>query len=289
MRILIALYGSAHDDTALSMGSQLAQRAGEPPTVLTLFSQRHEGPLPPANNRTLTGAPISLGQEGMALRTRTWIGNPAEAIVAEAREGGYGLIVLGYEQNHGVLTRLRRGPVPILVMRQTSYPRPVLVAKGSSRPIRRILLCDSGSSSPSTGLGIGESRTSCVRRFVTQLADLFAGDEITVLHVMSQISAGPGVRGRQLRATLEELIEERAPEGELLVQDLQDLDHVHIHPRVEIRHGLVVEEVLAEARDGDYDLIVIGAHANQGWQSLLLDDLAAKIMAGLDRSVLVVR
>ena len=38
-----------------------------------------------------------------------------------------------------------------------------------------------------------------------------------------------------------------------------------------------------------YDLVVIGAHREQGWQRFLLDDLAQKILAHIDRPVLVVR
>ncbi len=46
---------------------------------------------------------------------------------------------------------------------------------------------------------------------------------------------------------------------------------------------------MAEARSGDYDLVVIGAHPLEGWQHLLLDDLAREIITCLDRPVLVVR
>jgi nucleotide-binding universal stress UspA family protein len=127
-------------------------------------------------------------------------------------------------------------------------------------------------------------------RLTTHLAELLDGEEeITVLHVMSQMSAGPGVRGAQLRARAEELIEARTPEGELLVRDLQALERPGVHPHAEVRHGLVVDEILAEAQSGDYDLVVIGAHRGEGWQRLLLDDLAQRIVAQLDRPVLVVR
>jgi nucleotide-binding universal stress UspA family protein len=50
-----------------------------------------------------------------------------------------------------------------------------------------------------------------------------------------------------------------------------------------------VDEILAEARSGDYDLVVIGAHRGAGWERLLLDDLAHQIIEQMDRPVLVVR
>ena len=51
----------------------------------------------------------------------------------------------------------------------------------------------------------------------------------------------------------------------------------------------MVDEILAEAKAGDYDLVVIGAHRDEGWQRFLLDDLARKIVVRLDRPVLVLR
>jgi nucleotide-binding universal stress UspA family protein len=92
-----------------------------------------------------------------------------------------------------------------------------------------------------------------------------------------------------LRADAEELIETEAPEGVLLKQDVQILEKLGLHPFPRVRHGLVVDEILAEAHDGDYDLVVIGAHRGEGWRRILLDDLTHQIIAKLDRPVLVVR
>jgi nucleotide-binding universal stress UspA family protein len=56
-----------------------------------------------------------------------------------------------------------------------------------------------------------------------------------------------------------------------------------------VRHGLVVDEILAEAQSGDYDLVAIGAYRGEFWQRILLDDQAHRILVQLDRPVLVVR
>jgi nucleotide-binding universal stress UspA family protein len=103
------------------------------------------------------------------------------------------------------------------------------------------------------------------------------------------MGAGPGVEGHQLRADAEELIEAQAPEGELLERDIQMLEPLSVQLRPMVRHGLVVDEILAEAQAGDYDLVVIGAHRGEGWRRILLDDLAHQIIIHLDRPVLVVR
>ena len=110
-----------------------------------------------------------------------------------------------------------------------------------------------------------------------------------MLHVMSQISAGPGVQGTQLKADAEELISARAPEGEWLVRDSHLLEERGIHPETKIRHGFVVDEILAEANGEGYDLVVLGTNAAEGWSHYLLEDITSKVVQSLDRPVLVMR
>jgi len=82
-----------------------------------------------------------------------------------------------------------------------------MIVKGRVGPIQRILLCDSGVASH-----------TLLAHFIQRLPALVEGEvEVTILHVMSQMTAGPGISGKQLRASAEELIREHTPEGELLL------------------------------------------------------------------------
>jgi nucleotide-binding universal stress UspA family protein len=222
------------------------------------------------------------------------VGDPAQEIMEEAQAGHYRLIILGERQDRRQAPRLLQRSTMLRVVEFA--PCSVIVSKGQVNPIRRILLCDSGAESLSTGVRIDpyhKSRAatpSTLSCFTIQLASLLEGEtEVTVLHVMSQMSAGPGVRGQQLRAGAHELIQEHTPEGELLARDIQALQRPGIHPRPKVRHGLVVDEILQEVHSENYDLVVIGAHRGERWQRFLLDDLAHQIVLGLDRPVLVVR
>ena len=67
------------------------------------------------------------------------------------------------------------------------------------------------------------------------------------------------------------------------------LDKPGIHPTPKVRHGLVVDEILAEARSGDYDLVVVGAHQSDSPRSILLDNIAHQIMEKIKRPILIVR
>lgn len=274
MRVLMATGGSPHSEVALRFGAEMAGRIGRAPTILTVIRRERDRPQAEA---ILAQAGQLLQARVPQVRTKIRVGQPAEEIIREAEEEGYDLILMGERQHHHPMTRFLLGSTAERVV--THAPCPVIIAKGKIGPVRRILLCDSGAQS-----------VSLFNRFVTQVGKLIAGEEaVTILHVMSQMSAGPGVIGRQLRASAEELIAEHAPEGQLLEQDMRLLERLNIHPQPKIRHGLVVDEILAEARSGDYDLVVIGAHRYEGWPNMLLDDLARKIVAQVDRPILVIR
>ena len=292
MRILIATNGSSHAGAALRLGAEIASRGPEPLTLLTVV--KHEADRSPAEVDAILARACEVVQPQCPdVRTRVRMGHPATEIVREAEEGGYDLVIVGENPNRNLLARFLSGSTAVRVVEHA--PCPVIVAKGQIGPIRRILLCDSGNADPSVGLpsassGTGAASPSVLRRFTQLPADLLEdAGEIVVLHVMSQMSAGPGVRGKQLRSGSEELIEERAPEGELLGRDIEALASLGLRVGARVRHGLVVEEILDEAQRGDYDLVVIGAYRGQGWQRILLDDLAHRIVVELDRPVLVVR
>lgn len=274
MRILMATGGSAHSEVALRLGAQIASHVHEPPTILTVIKREEDRPKAEAILARSVALVRPLVPE---VRTKVRVGHPAEEIVREAEEGEYDLVVVGERQHHGLVTRFILGSTAERVVEHA--PCPVVVAKGSVREIHRILLCDSGAEAP-----------SLLSRFTAQLTSLLEGEEeVTVLHVMSQISATPEAQERDLKADAEELIRNHTPEGELLEKDLQVLNLPNVRARPKVRHGLVVDEILAEAAEGDYDLVVIGAHRGEGWRRVLLDDLAHEIIVRLHRPVLVVR
>lgn len=271
MRVLIATGGASHSEVAVRLGAQISQLFGAKPTVLTVV--KHEEDKPDAKP-ILQRAEELMKTAVSPVRTKIRIGNPAEEIVREAEQVKYDLIIIGERSSHRLLKRLI-GPTAQHVIEQSSTP--VLIAKQRVEPIHRILLCDSGAQTP-----------TLLKRFADRLPKLLTADsQVTLLHVMSQITAYPGIRGTQLRAEAEELMEAHTPEGEILQQDIQILERLGVHPKPKVRHGLVVDEILDEAQVGDYDLIVIGAHRSNGWPSILLDDLARQIVLKADRPVLV--
>lgn len=273
MKILMATGGSPHSEKALHFGAQIAQYIDEPPTVLTVVKRQADRP---RGEAILAHAQTILSPFIPEARLRIRVGQPSEEIIREAREGGYNLVIVGEKQSHTWKARML-GSTAVHVVEHAACP--VIIAKGQIGPIKRILLCDSGVPGP-----------TLLSRFTAQLADVLHGEEdVTVLHVMSQITAGPLVSGEQLEADAAELISERTPEGEILERDIEALSLADVHSQPKVRHGPVVEEILDEACAGDYDLVVIGAHREEGWQRVLLADIAHQIITHVDRPVLVVR
>lgn len=274
MRVLMATGGSVHSEQALRFGVQIARGTGSVPTILTVIKHEKERP---KGEAILAHACQLLQGDLPEVKNKIRIGHPAEEIIREAEEEQFDLVIVGEKQHHGLVTRFILGATAERVVEHA--PCPVIIAKGKVGPIERILLCDSGVKDP-----------PLLSRFARHLDRLLRGQElVTLLHVMSQMSAGPGVRARQLRARAEQLIDEQSPEGQLLKEDIEILERLNVQPKPKVRHGLVVDEILAEAREGDYDLVVIGTHRGEDWRRILLDDLAQQIIVQLDRPVLVVR
>jgi nucleotide-binding universal stress UspA family protein len=92
-----------------------------------------------------------------------------------------------------------------------------------------------------------------------------------------------------LEAPAEVLMARNTPEGAHLRRALAILAGLGVPAQARVRHGLVVDEILAEARGGDYDMLVIGAHAVQRLMRFLLDDVTRQIISHVDRPVLVAR
>lgn len=273
MRTLIIVNNSPLTEGALQFGAQITSKSTADSTLMAIIPHSQEGELKNAKRileQTRDYRPFQRFQK------KVRVGPLAKEIQAEIRDGAYELLVLPtpittkpeYLQPRSVLTEIVE-----------EAPCSVLVVKALAPSIQRILLCDSGSDAAVS-----------LRSFTTKLINSMDNlEELTILHVMSQVSAGPGIRGEQLRSDAESLIRSHTPEGILLERDLQELSRAGVLAVPKIRHGLVVDEILEESREGRYDLVIIGAHVPAGWQKLLLENLARKILSQIDRSLLIAK
>lgn len=63
-----------------------------------------------------------------------------------------------------------------------------------------------------------------------------------------------------------------------------------VEATLQVRHGAVVREIIAEARTGQYDLVVMGSkYSSHSLRRQYLPDVAAEVMESLSSPVLIVR
>ena len=270
MRILLCTNGSSHSAQALEMGVRVAQKAASDVDILVVAENDREEEV----RRMAEAAAADLETAGIPVTIHRRTGGMAEEVVRQAKATPYGLLIIGSRGRRGVV-RLLRGSVALHVTEHA--PASVLVVKGRPRDLKRFLVCSSA--------GPVSEHTI---RFAGRLAQALEAS-VTLLHVMSQLPLAEDAVLEDLEASAEELIQRGSREGVHLSQMLALLATEGVAARAVARNGLVRNEIIAEARDGQYDLLVTGGHVTPGLNARLVGDLSADILLAAKRPVLVVR
>jgi nucleotide-binding universal stress UspA family protein len=272
MKILLCTDGSPDAAQAARFGLRLARRGDDSLQLLGVIED-HAGA-----EQMIRHALETLGAElnsiGVEYQTKMRRGHAAEQILDEAAEWQADLIVIGQIGQRG-LTRFIMGSTATRVVQYA--PCSVLLVKGQPTALQKILVCTAG----------GEPGLRDVEVAGSLAAQAQAA--VTVLHVMSQVALMEKTYRPELEASAEDLMAQRTREGMHLETALNMLRSLRVNCAVKVRHGLVVDEIVAEARYGAYDLLVIGAHLGHGLSRWLLNDVTAHVLEETRISVLVVR
>jgi nucleotide-binding universal stress UspA family protein len=281
MNILIASDGSEYAREAALYVMPFAKAAEAEVTLLGIVEgQAQEESL----QRTLEALRSELEAScNCRVTTRIRRGFADDQILAETDEHFYHLVVIGSRGHR----RLRLFSVGSTAQRLARYIKvPLLIVPPGRRQVRRVLICTSGEKPGEVDAAVGGALSALV------------GAEVTVLHVMSQIPLGPQAKLDDLERDAAALIESGAREGRHLRRILDILSARGVRRewrKAKIRRGLVLDEILSEAREGNYDLIVIGAHQvppDKPWREIrrfLQEDIAGQILKHAHLPVLVVR
>ena len=271
MKILLCTDGSADATRAAQFGLRLARRGVDALQVLGVIEDGEDA------ERLIRNALAALETEllasGVVFETNMRRGHAAEQILDEAAAWGADLIVIGRLGRRG-LTRLIMGGTAARIIQ---YARcSVLLVKGQRSALQRILVCTAGGEP-----GLHDVEVAGRLAAQTQAA-------VTVLHVMSQVTLTEKDYKSELEAPADDLIARHTREGVHLETALNMLKSWGVSGVARVRHGLVVDEIAAEARDGNYDLLVIGAHLARGLLRWLLDDVTAHVLEETQIPILVV-
>ena len=271
MRILLCSDGSPDAAQAVRFGMEIARGSNAPISLLGVVEH-------PRDEDKLRSSLETLGREvemiGTAWNIKLRHGHADEQILDEATEWQADLIVLGRAGQRG-LTRFIMGATANRILQ---YARcPVLLHKGHQITLKKILVCTAGGEPGLRNVDVAG-----------QVAE-YAQAEVTVMHVMSQVALSDRAYLPDLDASAEELIDRQTREGLHLKAAIEQLAARSVRSVPKIRHGFVVDEILAELREGQHDLLVVGAHSAHGLTRWLLDDVTADLLEETNLPVLVVR
>ncbi|HEV2855387.1 MAG TPA: ATP-binding cassette domain-containing protein [Thermoanaerobaculia bacterium] len=176
-------------------------------------------------------------------------GDPAGEIAAEQAQSLYDFLLLNLSGGRDA------GILEILLERLAT---PLLAVQGEPVTFQRILICTA----------VGEPGKADVRAGGWLARRL--GAEATLLHVLTGGEPAPWVKAH-------------------MDAGLATLRALEVHARSTLRPARTpIEGILAAAREGDHDLIVLGRHARSPGERSRRDDFTLRILAESGKPVLIV-
>ncbi|MBN1661372.1 MAG: universal stress protein [Anaerolineae bacterium] len=271
MHMLVGTIGSKQRETTLHFSLAVARALAGRVTLLGVVGkERNAAEL----FAFLSEAAAGLAAEGLDVHVQVETGDAESLVIGEIEAGNYDLVSLGALGGK----RSRRSFLDSVAMRVVERARvSVLCVKGSRAGLSKVLICASGTEMGHLSVWAGAA-LACG-----------AGAKTTVLHVVDALPAMyTGLE--QMEETLAELLQSDTQTASELRWAAQVVKAECELSEVKLRRGIVVDEILAEAQDGDYDLIVIGSSEVAGGLRLaLMGNLAREIVVRAKRPVLVVR
>ncbi len=271
MRILICSDGTDPADNPTRLGGLIAAPKASPTTLLGIAEKEEDET---ALREALDGEAAMLKELGVDPRIVIRSGEPIRQILAETAANEYDLAIIGAR---------RKGSGGLYWRPEKTYevikavPPPVLVAIGDCARISRILVCTGG------------------KRYIDDAVQLageiaaFVGGSVTLLHVMAEPPAIYADLVR-LEEDVDRLLSSDSELGLGLRGQKESLEKLGIEVEVRIRHGLALDQIFMEVREGEHDLIVTGTSQAKGsFRHYIMGDLTRGILNRAECPVLVAR
>jgi len=271
MKILICSDGTPSAETAIHLGGLLAGPLKAETSLLGIAeSSQDENPLRSALQKQAQ----SLRQRGIAPEIVVQSGEPVHQIHDQTSKSNYDLVVIGARWTGAVGDYWRSKKTYEVI--KTVQP-PVLVAIGERKQLKRFVIC--------TG---GKEFIEQAVQFTGRVAAA-VGASVTLLHVMAEPPAMYADLVR-MEENVDQLLESKSELGTNLRRQRRELERLGVSAEVRLRHGIVIDEVFAEVREGNYDLIVSGTSQARGLlRHYIMGDLTRSILNRANVPVLVAR
>jgi nucleotide-binding universal stress UspA family protein len=224
--------------------------------------------------RLLEQVARDMAELGLQVSVRVERGEAEGIIMAELERTTYDLVSLGALGNRRSRRAFHESVGMRIVERAQSS---VLLIKGDRPSISRVLICASGTDHGRMSIWAGAALACGARA------------EATVLHVVDAMPAMyTGLE--QMEETLAELLQSDTDKSRELKWAAQVIKAECEISELKLRRGIVADEVLHEAQEGDHDLIVLGSSMySGGLVRALMGDVTRDIVSRAQRPILVVR
>lgn len=271
MKILICSDGMPAADSATRLGGTLAGALGADTVLLGIAENRSDEQ---SLRAALDTEAELLRQHNVTPELVLLAGDPVRQILEQTTTAQYDLVVIGSRRT-GSTGLYWRSAKTYEVIKAISPP--VLVAIEAREQLKNFLVCTGG------------------REFIEQAVQLTGkiaaavGASVTLLHVMAEPPAMYADLVR-LEENVDLLLASNSELGINLRTQKQDLEKLGVPAKIRVRHGVVTDEVLAEATKGNYDLVVTGTSRARGFlRHYIMGDLTRVILNYANCPVLVAR
>jgi nucleotide-binding universal stress UspA family protein len=211
---------------------------------------------------------------GLAVQVRVEVGDAERILLAEIQEDTYDMTVLG-----ALVGKRARQPFLGSVSRRIleRADGSVMLIKGDRKQVKRVLICSSGTERGRLSVWTGAAMACAM------------GAEATLLHVLDAMPAMyTGLE--RMEETLVEFLQSDTEVSKELKWGTQVVKAECPFAELKLRRGIVADEILREAEQGNHDLIVLGSSRSPGGiVRVLMGDLTAEVVGRAQRPVLVVR
>jgi nucleotide-binding universal stress UspA family protein len=271
MKMLICSIGSEQCNVTLRFGTAVAKALSADTTLLGMVK---EGDKAEQLRGALNKVSKELAELGLPVQVRLETGDAEKIVMTELEQNTYDLVAVGALGNQ----RSRHTVLDLVGMRIIERAAgSVLVIKGDRPTLSRVLICSSGTEHSRLPVRTGAA-VACG-----------AGAQVTLLHVMDPLPAMyAGLEG--MEETLAEFLQTDTDIARELKWAVGVVEAECENAELELRHGIVADELLREGQAGDHDLIVLGSSRSAGGLiRVLLGDLTQAVVTRAQRPVLVVR
>ena len=271
MRILICSDGTDPADNPTRLGALIASPRHSPTTLLGIAEETGDTE---ALKQALDSEARMLREKEVPAEIVIRSGEPIRQILAESTSNEYDVVIIGAR---------RKGDGGLYWRPEKSYdvikavPPPVLVAIGPCDRLKKILVCTGGKKYIDDAVQLSGEIAQCV------------GGTVTLLHVMAE---PPAIYADLVRMEedVDRLLASGSELGRNLLAQKQSLEKLGLNVAVRIRHGIALDEIFDEVREGEHDLIVTGTSQARGpLRHYIMGDLTRGILNRADCPVLVAR